>query len=206
MWGAFRAVIPNSEAWELRWYSGGSIDIWANPEHTAWTYSGDPDNTGGLIDPVGASDDEEAVDRVVLNVSGLSSALSDSYGTLGVGGYSGNVTQWVEYTAAAIDNVRAVHPNARLIYLQPQIGGVFGAETSCTTVDANAVGFGVVRCAWSARFTRSALATLCTGNVRMGFIQYADDCADFEDWAGHITEEAQSVRGAAMANFYAVHL
>jgi hypothetical protein len=30
IWAAFYAAIPNPSAWELLWYSGGSIDVWAD--------------------------------------------------------------------------------------------------------------------------------------------------------------------------------
>src|ERR1700730_4135136 len=34
--GGFSASVPNPGNWQLRWYSGGSVDFWADPNFAGW--------------------------------------------------------------------------------------------------------------------------------------------------------------------------
>lgn len=99
MWDAFYAAIPNPSAWELLWYSGGSIDIWADSNSHAWTartldnsgflVPSDPGGQGGLINGISDSQDPTVgtnlIDRVILNVSGLAAQAADPV----LAGYNG---------------------------------------------------------------------------------------------------------------------
>jgi hypothetical protein len=92
IWDAFYAAIPNPSNWELLWYSGGSVDIWADPNSHAWT-SRTLDNSGFLVpsDPrwPGRADQRHqrhsqdptvgtsAIDRVIINISGLAAGAAD---------------------------------------------------------------------------------------------------------------------------------
>lgn len=210
-WDEFYASISNPSAWELRWYSGGSVDEWANSNSPAWTYSGDPVNTGGLINPVGGSDNEAAVDRVIFNVSGLTPALHPD------GGYSSNTAEWKFYIGFTLTNIRDRHPNVRMILLQPNIAGpAFGTCPTNGTLDTGgphgdyptgwSAPYQVIRCTYTQPYIASACASLSRGNVRMGYAPAAPACADFRDWAGHLQTSAESAYGVACAAYYDAHL
>lgn len=219
MWSAFRANISNPSAYELKWYSGGSVDLWANSGGIAWTYGGaDPVNTGGVLNPVGGSDVESAVDRVILNVSGLSASLSDQFGTLGVGGYSNNVAQWAFYIAGAIAAIRTHHPNVGPILLQPGLGGPSRATcptqnttpgAPCYDASGDSQPFGVVRSSYTQPYLLSALIAACKGNVREGWMGLVSSCNDFRDDGGHLflpSGQSADIMGAAMASYYNVNV
>lgn len=191
--------------------------MWANSGGIAWTYGGaDPVNTGGVINPVGGSDIESAVDRVVLNVSGLSASLADQFGTLGVGGYSNNTAQWKFYIDGAIAAIRSHHPNVRMILLQPGLGGPSrGTCPTQNTVPANpcydgagdSQPFGVVRSSYTQPYLKSAITAACKGNVREGYMPLVVSCNDFRDWGGHMfTGAAENAIGSAVAAWYEANI
>src|SRR5579859_4958905 len=245
LWSAFYAAIPNPANWELLWYSGGSVDVWADPNSHAWTscdmagaflVPADPGGQGGLINGISDAQDPtvgtSAIDRVILNVSGLCTTAADPvlstynggarpslgltpHDTTGFtstdpnykNGYVNVTEYWRLYTAAAIANIRAKYPNVRMILLQPNIGGAGGgSQTACTSADPNASQAGVVRCTYTAPYVYTACAALVRGNVRMGLIHYATACTDFADWAGHLNATPQITHGQAMAAYYASNL
>jgi hypothetical protein len=239
IWDAFYAAIPNPSAWELVWYSGGSIDVWADPNSHAWTsrtldnsgflVPSDPGGQGGLINGISHSQDPtvgtSAIDRVIINISGLAAGAADPVmsgyngGTrpdLGItgsttgfppGGFNGTVATWKAYIDAAVANVRSKYPNVRMILLQPNIAGPSGgSQSACTTADSNAAGYGVVRSTYTSPYIRSAIAAATRANVRGGFGAFATDCTDFAEWAGHLNTTPQTTHGQAMAAYYAAHL
>jgi hypothetical protein len=231
IWSAFYAAIPNPSAWELLWYSGGSLDLYADANNPGWTANNNslnPSSQGGLINGVGGDTDPRAgtssVDRVILNVSGLAAQPADptvpgynggvrpdlgvSGSTTGYppGGYNGSTAIWKGYLDLAIANIRSKYPNARMILLQPNIGGPNLSQTTCTTADSSATGFGVVRCTYTSPFIRSAIAAVTRGNVRGGYGALVGDCTDFSDWAGHLHTTPQTTHGQAMATYYASHV
>src|SRR5438874_1912261 len=57
----FISSIPNPGTWQLRWYSGGEVDFWADPNFTGW-------GAGSLVSH--CSQNSSTPDRVVMNVSG----------------------------------------------------------------------------------------------------------------------------------------
>ncbi len=231
-WPAFYAAISNPSAWELLWYSGGSLDCWADTNSPAWTANGNSLNTatqGGLINGVGGDTNPvtnaSAVDRVILNVSGLAFQAADptvpgynggtrpdlsiSGSTTGYppGGYNGTMTIWKAYLDLAIANIRSKYPNAKMILLQPNVGGPSnGSQSACTTADSFAAGYGVVRSAYTSPYIRSAIAAATRANVRGGFGYFVIDCSDWTDWAGHLSTAAQTAYGQAMATYYDAHL
>src|SRR5258708_30441836 len=59
--GGFIQSVANPGNWQLRWYSGGSVDLWADPNSAAWSSSS----------RVGqCSQNSGAPDRIVFQVSG----------------------------------------------------------------------------------------------------------------------------------------
>lgn len=238
MWDAFYAAIPNPSNWELLWYSGGSIDIWADPNSPAWTANGstesdnlvpaDPGGTGGLINGISHAHNPTVgtslIDRVIINVSGLAAQAADptvagynggtrpdlsiTGSTTGFppAGYSSNVAIWKAYIDAAVANARSKYPNVRMVLLQPNIAGPSGAICSDgTSNNADSIAFGI-RCTYTTRYIRSAIAASTRGNVRGGFGAFASACADFTDWSGHIGTTPQTTVGQAMATYYASNL
>jgi hypothetical protein len=204
-WTAFRAAIPNPSAWELLWYSGGSVDVWANPDHVAW--AGSSGASGALLNPTTLRSGDP--DRVVFNVSGLTAALHPP------GGYSNNVEEWRGYIASVIANIRSKYPNVRMIILQPNIAGPSFGTCPTQSTDSNAAGYDsggfsvpslVVRCTYTQPAIQSAIMALTRANVRGGYIPQASACSDFRDSDGHIITAFESTMGTAIANYYASNL
>lgn len=242
IWSGFYAAIPNPSAWELLWYSGGSVDVWADPNSHAWTsrdmggaflVPSDPGGQGGLINGISDTQDPtvgtSAIDRVVLNVSGLAAQAADpvlgtynggarpslgltSHDTTGYppGGYSHVVSDWVAYIGATIANIRSKYPNCRMILLQPNIAGPsFGICTDPSNNNSDSIAFGI-RCTDTTRYIRSAISALTKANVRGGFGAFASGCSDFADWAGHLVATGapspQTLHGQQMAAYYQSNL
>lgn len=238
IWDAFYAAIPNPANWELLWYSGGSVDIWADPNSHAWTsrtldnsgflVPSDPGGQGGLINGISDSQDPTvgtgAIDRVILNVSGLAAQSADpvmggynggARPDLGItgsttgfppGGYHHVVATWKAYIDAAVANVRAKYANVRMILLQPNIAGPsFSVCADASNNNADSIAFGI-RCTDTTRYIRSAIAAATRANVRGGFGGFASACSDFADWAGHLNTTPQTTHGQAMAAYYAVNV
>lgn len=224
-WPAFYAAIPNPSAWELLWYSGGSVDLWADPNMPGWTYNG-PDfaNTGGLINPTDGqtnpSTGAAAVDRVVLNISGLAAGstnpitgsarpdLSITGSTTGFppAGYTNVVATWVAYIQAAIANIRSKYPNVRMIVLQPAVAGPgFAACSDGSANNSDSIAHGI-RCTYTEPYIQSAIMAVSRANVRGGYIAQASACGDFADWAGHLNTTPQTTIGQAVAAYYAANL
>lgn len=202
-WAAFQAAIPNPSQHELLWYSGGSIDVWADPDNVAW--AGTSGGSGALINPTAVRSGDP--DRVIVNVSGLSASLHLP------GGYSSNVEEWRGYLASTIANVRSKYPNVRMILLQPNIDGPGGGYTLVGNTsaadhsqDTDAAPYGVVRCTYTTKYIRTAIASLSLANVREGYAPLVSADAGFADWAGHITDPEAALVGPAVAAYYAAHL
>lgn len=240
IWDEFRAAISNPSAWELLWYSGGAVDIWADPNSPAWTANGGTLNpaesggTGGMVNGISHATDPtvgtSTIDRVILNVSGLTTTAADPV----VAGYNGgtrpdlgltaydttgftstdpnyaygyvNVTEyWRLYINAAVANIRSKYPNVRMILLQPNIDGVSGGY--CADSSTESTTFDVVRSTYTSKYIRSAIAALTRGNVRGGWAGYVANCTDFADWGGHLnTGSPQTTLGQAMAAYYEANL
>lgn len=184
-WPAFYAAIPNPAQWEMRWISGGSVDLYADSGYAGWTEA--------LINPVAVNPEDP--DRVILNVSGVSASLHLP------GGYTKDVSEWRGYISNAISNIRAKFPNVRMILLQPNVAGPNLA--TCPISDPNATPYDVIRNTYTSPYIRTAIASLSSGNVRFGYTPRAVDCSDFTDWAGHMTVGARDALGVATANYYA---
>lgn len=97
-WDEFRTALGGTAStWELLWYSGGSVDIWADPNSRAWDANGgslDPQEnggTGGLVNGISHATDPTVgtatIDRCILNISGFCTTASDPV----VPGYNGGV-------------------------------------------------------------------------------------------------------------------
>lgn len=112
-WDAFYAYLPtvglSQSAFELLWYSGGSVDVWADPNSPAWTANGsttsdnlvpaDPGGQGGLINGISHAHNPtvgtSSIDRVIANVSGIQVGAGDPT----VVGYNGGTRPDLGLTA-----------------------------------------------------------------------------------------------------------
>lgn len=240
-WDAFYAALPgvglSQAAFELVWYSGGSIDVWADPNSHCWTSRdlggaflnpASSGGQGGLINGISDAQDPtvgvSAIDRVILNVSGLAAQGADPVlagyngGTrpdLGItgsttgfppAGYNSTVSVWLAYLQAAIANIRSKYTNVRMIILQPNVAGPSFAtcpDTSNNNADSIAHG---IRCTYTQPYVQSAIMAVTKANVRGGLLSTASACSDFADWAGHLTSTPQTTIGQAVAAYYAAHL
>jgi hypothetical protein len=81
--GGFIASVANPGNWQLRWYSGGSVDLWADPNFAGW-------NSSALVSQ--CSQGSSTPDRVVMNVSG---------------DYHNDPNWWAQQTQQVIQNIRA---------------------------------------------------------------------------------------------------
>lgn len=157
----FAGRINNPSQYRLRWYSGGSVDLYADPNSPGWTANGGSLNAstqGGLFDmSLNVLDSTSSalrnqVDRVIFNVSGLCFQAADptvpgynggvrpnlgltSHDTTGYppGGYNATVADWIAYISAVVTNIKSRYPNALTIILQPNIRGASGVALATQT-------------------------------------------------------------------------
>lgn len=197
-WAAFYAAIANPTQWELLWYSGGSIDVWADPNHVAW--AGSSGASGALINPTAARSGDP--DRVILCVSGMSIVPVNTYPP---GGYTNDVSVWIGLINTTIANIRTKYPKVRMILLQGPLGGP--GWTRCTGyADAEAQPSGENRQTYHSLVVRSAITSVSKANVRQGAQLTVASCARFSDWAGHQDATGDTALGEAMAAYYASNL
>lgn len=194
-WSAFYAAIPNPSQWELLWYSGGAVDVWADPDHVAW--AGSSGASGALENPTAARSGDP--DRVIYCCSGFSIVPVNLYPP---GGYNKTVSVWVGYLNSVIANIRSKYPNVRMILIQPPIAGP-GLGPCTGYVDAEAQPSGENRQTYHAQPVKQAIAYVTRANVRQGGSFTVSDCADFQDWSGHLDIGAtRTAFGQTMATFY----
>jgi hypothetical protein len=142
-WAVLRTTLGSEAAkWELQWFSGGSVDLWADPNMEGWLGPvTDLANRGGVVNGITGDSDPTHnllnVDRVILVISGLcpqannpiSGAARPNMGLTAQdqtgyppGGYA--ATSGIgPRIGGAIATIRSKMPNARVIYLQPNLGG-----------------------------------------------------------------------------------
>lgn len=176
-WDDFRNYIANPSAWELLWGGGASIDTWADPNAVEWT------NT--VFNLVG-----QPPDRAVLNVSGV---------------YVSDVTYWRTQILAAIQNIKDKYSSVRMILLQSNVTGPNGTQCVAPDGDPAAVD-GQVRCTWTNRYIRSAIASVSRGNVREGGYYAVSSCAAFADYIGHLNSGYTLETGQGYASYYNANL
>lgn len=158
----FYGRISDPTRWRHRWYSGGSVDLYADRNNPGpWSSNNNslnPTTTGGLIDSSGTQLDASSqtlrnqVDRIIFNVSGMCFQAADpttpgynggtrpdlgltSHDTTGYspGGYVVTVADWIAYINATVSNIRFYYPNVKMILLQPNIGGASGVSLATQT-------------------------------------------------------------------------
>lgn len=175
---SFIASVPNPGQYQLRWWSGGSIDQWAQGSaFSGWT---DPAN---LVTHCAAN--SGSPDRIILNVSGE---------------YNTNPASWASMTQQTIDYIRATYsPAVMQIVLQPPVGGP--SSSMCPTSDPLAA-HPWVRATYNWPFVEAGFQQILSATVVQGAYTQVASCADYADWAGHLVPAAQSRIGMLIANAY----
>jgi hypothetical protein len=165
----FAGRISNPSQYRLRWYSGGSVDLYADPNSPGWDANGgtlNPSTQGGLFDmSLNVLDSTSSalrnqVDRVIFNVSGLCFQAADptvpgynggvrpnlgltSHDTTGYGpgGYTNATADWIAYINAAVTNVKSRYPNVKMILLQPNLRGHNGISLATQSSNSGNPGY-----------------------------------------------------------------
>jgi hypothetical protein len=176
--GGFTAAVPDPTRWQLRWYNGASIDLWAQGSAFAgWT-----DTYLTTRCALGWN----APDRIVLNVSG---------------DYHADAAWWVSQVQRTINFIRTTYsPNVRQIVLQPPVGGPAGSM--CSTTDPLAP-LPWVRASYNWSIVEAAIRQLLSPSVVQGAYTEVTGCGDYLDWVGHLATGApRQAVGSSVANFY----
>ncbi len=170
--------VPNPGGWQLRWFSGGSVDLWADRGYSGW-------GGGALVSHCAQSSSNP--DRVVLNVSG---------------DYNTDPNWWAQQTSRVIGNVRAKYPSVRMIALQPVVGGPGGGRCPISSPDAK---LPFVRATYNYPYIKQGLAMDLGDAVVLGASPEVRSCGDYRpgDWAGHMTDSGAQAVGASVAGFWA---
>src|SRR5438094_7358878 len=160
--GGFRPSIPNPGNWQLRWFSGGSIDQWAA--------GGGNYQAGGFPGwypqylVTHCAQNSGSPDRVVLQVSG---------------DFHNDPNWWAQQTALAIANIRTYAPNERQISLIPVVGGPNGG----LCYDSSGT---VVRASYNFPYINQGLQMDVGKEVVLGPKPTVQNCADYADNTGHL--------------------
>jgi hypothetical protein len=176
--GGFIAAVPNPGNWQLRWYSGGSIDQWAiGGSFAGWS-------TSSLVSHCASG--SSAPDRVILNVSG---------------DYNTDASWWARQTQTVINYVRSAYsPNVKQIVVQPVVGGP--ASSLCGTASSPPTSW--VRASYNFPSIKVGLQQVLSSSVLLGADPQVRSCADYLDNIGHLATAAQQPIGAAIAGYYSL--
>jgi hypothetical protein len=171
--GGFIGSTPNPGNWQLRWFSGGSIDQWAaGAGFPGW-------NAEYLVTRCNQSSDRP--DRVVLQVSGQ---------------YNSDPNWWAQQTGYAINNIRNRYPSERQIVLMPIIGGPGGG--ACYDSSGN-----INRATYNFPYINQGLRMNVGGEVILGPAETVRSCAEYKDNVGHLTPDAARAAGIRIAQWFA---
>ena len=171
--GGFIGSIPNPSNWQLRWYSGGSVDLWADPNFAGW-------GSGSLV--TNCSQNSASPDRVVMNVSG---------------NYNNDPNWWATETRLVIQNIQAKYPRVTQIALQPVVGGPGGSQ--CIDPSTGQV----VRASYNFPYINQGLAMDTGGMVILGAKPQVTACSDYVDNIGHLTSSGAQSVGSNVAQWWA---
>ena len=169
--GGFAPLAANGQ-WQLRWFSGGSIDQWAaGAGFPGW-------DSQYLVSHCARN--SNAPDRVVLDISG---------------DYRTDVNWWSTQAGLAITNIHRKYPSARQIALEPVVGGPGGAQCPIP-------GGQPVRASFNHPYIDQGIDRLLGGDVVRGPDPTVGSCADYRDDTGHLVESAQQAVGQSIAQFW----
>jgi hypothetical protein len=121
----------------------------------------------------------DAPDRVLLSISGP---------------FGDDEPAWADAIEATIEQIRNKIPSAQQIILQAVVGGP--DHMSCPWED------GQVRASWQHAHIDNAIAEVVGGDVIAGFSPEVENCGQYADAQGHLTQEGSAVAGTTIGNFY----
>jgi hypothetical protein len=170
--------------WQMRFRSGGDIDLWANPDADGWNAPIRTECSGSAVVCNPCAQDSTTPDRVIFTIT-----LQD---------YETDVQVWTQKIRAAIATIRLKHPQVRQIVLQPVVGGPM--HTVCP-MSGSTLG---VRASFNHPYVDAAIAEVVgdSPDLRAGVSPEVRTCADYSDDVGHLVDGARGPVGDAIGAYY----
>jgi hypothetical protein len=173
--GAIFESIVDGDKWQLQWAGGAGVNVYANPDHPAWT------------SPVVSACEHKSdrPERLVYMVSGP---------------HGLNVGAWVSDIEIVVQNIRAKFPSVRVIALQPVVGAPADEPGDACPTPTPSTGSGLVRASWQATPILEAIEIVAAahGDVVVGATTRLRQCGHYVDSIGHIASSTL-LSGAATA-------
>lgn len=168
----FIGAVADPTHYQLRWFSGGSIDQWAaGSAFSGWT------NSANLVTQCAAG--SSAPDRVILNVSGQ---------------YDDDPSWWAAQTQLAVNYIHGTYAPGATIIVQPPVGAPSSIYCSATATPP------YVRASYNHGYVVTGLGGV-TG-ATLGALPELASCADYVDSTGHISTAAATAIGQQLATYY----
>ena len=172
--------------WQVRFRSGGDIDVWADPTSDGWhaPVSTRCQGAGQVTLCSPCAQNSSSPDRVVLTITSH--------------GYDSDVAMWATRIRAAIATIRQEHRQLRQIVLQPVVGGPNHAI--CPT-PANRQG---VRASFNHPYIDQAIAIVVRDSPDLvaGISPEVQSCSNYSDDVGHLTTAGRAFVGQAVGQYY----
>ncbi len=172
--------------WQVRFRSGGDIDVWGDPTSDAWNapVRTTCQNAGQIALCSPCAQGSSSPDRVVLTITSH--------------GYDSDVAMWETRIRTAIATIRQEHRQVRQIVLQPVVGGPNGAV--CPT-PANRQG---VRASFNHPYIDQAIAIVVrdSPDLAAGISPEVQSCSNYSDDVGHLTTAGRAFVGQAVGQYY----
>jgi uncharacterized delta-60 repeat protein len=174
--------------WQMRFRSGGDVDLWADPNADAWSppVRAQCLGSGNVVLCTPCAQNSNAPDRVVFTIT--------------LQAYESDVQVWAQKIRAAIATIHQKHPQVRQIVLQPVVGGPMGG--GCP-YPGQPLG---VRAAFNHPFIDQAIADVVhdSPDLVAGISPEVRSCADYSDNIGHLTPAARGPAGSQIGQYYAL--
>lgn len=162
----------DSDRWELKWQGGAGVNIWSDPNHSAWD--------APILFPCEAGSGQP--DRIVFMISG-------PFGT--------DEEAWANEINIALDNIRDHFPSAQAIVLQPVVGAPEGLDECFhdgTRVRASWQAKHIVNAI--------EVVAPQHDDVVVGALTRVKSCDHYSDSLGHIDGGGAAAAGADTGQFY----
>jgi len=181
----FQALIDDAR-YQMRFRSGGDVDLWADTNADAWSAPVRADCLGGgspvLCTPCAQA--STAPDRVIFTIT--------------LQAYETDQQVWTQKIRAAIATIRHRHPQVEQIVLQPVVGGPGGNPCAFPGAPQG------VRAAFNHPHIEDAIATVVADSPDLvaGISPRVPSCSGYEDELGHLAEAARGPVGQAVGQYY----
>jgi hypothetical protein len=170
--------------WQIRYRSGGDVDLWGNPNADAWSAPIQTQCSGSFVVCSPCASGAATPDRVVFTIT-----LQD---------YEPSVAVWAQKIRTAVATIRLHHPQVEQIVLQPLVGGPAHAPCPYSGIPEG------VRAAYNHPYIDAAIAEVVgdSPDLVAGASPEVRTCADYEDDVGHLVEPSRSPIGDAIGQVY----